>query len=63
MMYIPAASDLKGMADFLEANPRWSPILDENGVQIGVCSPWLPNGPWSLQKWLEETEDFRIDEP
>lgn len=36
---IPPFNDLEGMAAFLEANPGWSPTLDDNGVPNGIITP------------------------
>lgn len=41
MMFIPPASDVEAMAKFLDANPAWSPVFNDEGVQIGVATCWF----------------------
>lgn len=48
-MIIPPASDLEAMAKFLTENTTWSPVFDDNGVQIGVQN-------WIMAKIARERE-------
>lgn len=40
-MKIPALNDLEGMAKFFEDNPDWSPMLDGDGIQVGIWTPLI----------------------
>lgn len=45
-MIIPPASDLEAMAKFFDEYPGWSPVFDNNGVQVGVASPLMSFPGW-----------------
>lgn len=38
---IPPPSDVEAMAAFFDAHPDWSPMLNDDAVQIGVMTPWM----------------------